>query len=69
MRPPRRLVLLVVVVPAEGSTARYGAEPLLDGAQFGSARGRVAEDEQFDYEAFLTFRGGSMGFCKHRIPQ
>ena len=29
----------------------YGAEPLLDGAQFGSAKGRVAEEEQVSDEA------------------
>lgn len=32
-------------------TPRYGAEPLLDGAQFGSAKGRVAEEEQVSEEA------------------
>lgn len=29
----------------------YGAEPLLDGAQFGSAKGRIAEEEQVSEEA------------------
>eukprot|EP00438_Fugacium_kawagutii_P007442 Skav210451 [mRNA] locus=scaffold1297:211831:216515:+ [translate_table: standard] len=33
------------------ATLRYGAEPLLDGAQFGSAKGRVAEEEQVSEEA------------------
>ena len=32
-------------------SVRYGAEPLLDGAQFGSAKGRVAEEEQVSDEA------------------
>jgi len=44
----------------------YGAEPLLDGAQFGSARGRVAEDEQFDYEALVA---GWMQMQKMGIPE
>ena len=34
--------------------ARYGAEPLLDGAQFGSAKGRVAEEEQVSEEAAVS---------------
>ena len=34
-----------------GSCGRYGAEPLLDGAQFGSAKGRIAEEEQVSEEA------------------
>eukprot|EP00930_Biecheleria_cincta_P069026 TRINITY_DN5681_c0_g2_i2.p1 TRINITY_DN5681_c0_g2~~TRINITY_DN5681_c0_g2_i2.p1 ORF type:complete len:909 (+),score=145.53 TRINITY_DN5681_c0_g2_i2:30-2756(+) len=29
----------------------YGAEPLLDGAQFGSAKGRLAEEEEIDESA------------------
>jgi len=34
-----------------GNCGRYGAEPLLDGAQFGSAKGRIAEEEQVSEEA------------------
>ncbi|CAE8614306.1 unnamed protein product, partial [Polarella glacialis] len=30
---------------------QYGAEPLLDGAQFGSAKGRLAEEEDVDERA------------------
>mmetsp|Transcript_5290 Transcript_5290/g.12112 ORF Transcript_5290/g.12112 Transcript_5290/m.12112 type:complete len:138 (-) Transcript_5290:47-460(-) len=44
----------------------YGAEPLLDGAQFGSARGRIAEEEQFDDQALTK---GWMQAKKMGIPE
>ena len=45
--------------------SRYGAEPLLDGAQFGSAKGRIAEEEQVSEEAGYGLQGSHLFISFH----